>query len=182
MKAIKVTQKIKDENQKIFANCEVGKIYSFNVTSNQFNTFVRDGKTIIGYNFNEEQQAIDGFKDLVRPQEYNTNTHKLGELIKDGENYTYEVIEFTPKELDDRIPMTISKLAFKTGLMEMFGVKNSQVNDFINQIPDEIQKETLSIMWNEADFFERKHPVFSQFAGNFGLSVDDIKEIYKNYA
>lgn len=181
MKAIKVTQKHKNENPIIFKHCQVGKIYSFNLSSNQFNTFVRDGKTIIGYNFNEEQQAIDGFTEIVKP-EYDTKTHKLGELIKHGKKHTYKLLELTPKELDDRIPMTISKLAFKTGLMEMFEIKNSQVNDFINQIPDEIQKETLSIMWNEADFFERKHPVFSQFAGNFGLSIKDIKEIFKNYA
>jgi len=59
---------------------------------------------VLNYNSinNTEQQIADGWKDLVQPS-YNTQTQKLGDLVLDGDVYTYEVLDLPQEEINQRI-------------------------------------------------------------------------------
>lgn len=65
-----------------------------------FNKIPNEWNNILNYNSvnNSEMQVADGWKEVVNPS-YNTATEKLGGLILDEPNYTYEVIELTVEEL-----------------------------------------------------------------------------------
>jgi hypothetical protein len=97
MRAVVVTQRLKDNNA-IFTNDNVGDIVIKSIP----NIFYRQGEAILGYNFNTEQQDQDGFKDVVRPQ-YNSQTQKLGNLIESENTFTYEVLDLTQDEIEERI-------------------------------------------------------------------------------
>ena len=97
MKAIKVTQTLKDKNI-IFNNNVVGSIVIKNVP----NKFYGTENFVGGYHLRDDLQLIDGWKDVISPT-YNSETQKLGELILDDENYTYEVIDLTEQEIRQRI-------------------------------------------------------------------------------
>lgn len=174
MKAIKVTQQHKDDNPKLFQNYLVGDIVKLRPP----NKFVRNGNDILGYDANEEQQAIDGFKELVRPTI--TKTQKLGKITHNGDTFIYEVIDKSEHELDNMIPKTLSKLKFKTRLIEKHGITDEQVDTIINAIEDNIQKAKLKLMWYQADLFERDNPYLYQFAPALGLTETDIKNLFRD--
>ena len=46
---------------------------------------------------------------------------------------------------------------------------------------NEIQRESLLLKWNEADFFERSNENLYAFAPSFGLNDNDVLNIFKNY-
>lgn len=99
MKAILVTQELKDNNTAFFSNNNVGTIViktipdTFNGAEN-----INAG----GYKNRTDLQALDGWKDVINPS-YNTQTQKLGSLIDGGDVYTYEVIDLTAQEIEQRL-------------------------------------------------------------------------------
>src|SRR6056297_2830333 len=108
MKALKLTQELKENNPKMFANMQVGQIYRFNPPKK----IVIGDYVVHGFDKNKDLRNEVGFKDLIIPV-YDQSTEKLGEIIVDGENYTYEVVPLTEEELDDRIPNQMPKMDFK---------------------------------------------------------------------
>lgn len=174
MKAIKVTKKHKDDNPKLFKNYSVWEIVKLRPP----NQFVRDGNIILGYDINEQQQSIDGFKELVRP--IIAETEKLGDIIDDGDTFTYEVLNKTADELDDMIPKTLSKLKFKTRLLSKHNITDEQVDTIINGIEDDIMRAKVKLMWYQADYFERHNPYLYQFAPALGLTETDIVNLFKD--
>ena len=176
MKAIKLTQKLKENNPKMFANMQVGQIYRFNPPKK----IVIGDYVVHGFDKNKDLRNEVGFKDLTIPV-YDQSTEKLGEIIVDGKNYTYEVAPLTDKELDDRIPNQMPKLDFKIAILTEHGITNSQVDQVINAVPDEAIKERIKLMWYESNVIERKNPYLLQFLTNFNMTEEDIKNIYKSY-
>lgn len=195
MKAIKITQELKDNNSKLFGNMEVGKIYPFNPPKVFNRKEVIEVKEIVedeevikeksmlmqvhGYKDRDDLHFDDGFKELIRPSI--TETQKHGEIEKVGNQFVYSVIDKTKEELFNEIPKTISKLAFKTALLNLDNpITNNDVNQVLETIDDSVQKERLRLMWYEADFFEIDNPYLYQFAQPFGLSETDIHNIFKS--
>jgi len=176
MKAIKITQELKENNPKLFANMQVRKTYRFQPPKK----IVIGDYVVHGFDKNKDLQNEVGFKDLIIP-EYDQSTEKLGEIIVDGENYTYEVVPLTDKELDAKIPNQMPKLDFKIAILTEHGITNSQVDQVINAVPDEAVKERIKLMWYESNVIERKNPYLLQFLSNFNLTEEDIKNIYKSY-
>ena len=72
-----------------------------NGTITKFSKIPNNWNGVINYNSvnNTVMQVADGWKDVVNPT-YNTATQKLGGLILDEPNYTYEVIDLTQIEID----------------------------------------------------------------------------------
>jgi len=176
MKALQISQKLKENNPKMFANMQVGQIYRFNPPKK----IVIGDYVVHGFDKNKDLQNEVGFKDLIIP-EYDQSTEKLGEIIENGENYTYEVMPLTDEELDDRIPNQMPKLDFKIAILTEHGITNSQVDQVINAVPDEAIKERIKLMWYESNVIERKNPYLLQFLTNFNITEEDIKNIYKSY-
>ena len=58
---------------------------------------VWDGK--IGYQYDTDNHYADGWRDIIVPS-YNSQTEKLGGLILDGDDVTYEVITKTQQEIE----------------------------------------------------------------------------------
>jgi len=99
MKAILVTQELLDKNPEFFNGVVANTIVRKQVPD-KFN-----GEENInggGYRNRADLQATDGWKDVVRP-EYNTQTQKLGELVLDGDVYTYKKIDLPQEEINQRI-------------------------------------------------------------------------------
>ena len=71
-------------------------------TITQFNSIPSTWNGILNYNSinNTSMQIADGWKDVIIPV-YDTATQKLGDLILDEPNYTYQVLQKTNIELQN---------------------------------------------------------------------------------
>lgn len=96
MKAILVTQELKDSNPKLFSDYEVDDTALLNIP----HKFNRGNRTFLGYELRADLQTEDGWGDLITPT-YDDKTEKLGDIIPDGNNFTYEVITMTTQESED---------------------------------------------------------------------------------
>ena len=95
MKAIKVTQDLKDKN-KLFEKRAIGFIHS-GIPKVFYNT----ENIVGGYDSRTDLHEIDGWKDIVSPETFNPETHKqTSELIENGETFTYRVVSKSPEELE----------------------------------------------------------------------------------
>jgi hypothetical protein len=176
MKAIKLQQNVKNDNAKLFANKQVGDIFSFVVPT----AFIRNGEIIYGYNYRVDLQIQDGIKPLIVP-EYNAETHKLYTIVEnDADSFIYTTEALTAKEIQAKIPRTISVLAFKTALLKNHNISNGDVDTIFNSIPDQQLRERLRLMWYEATFFEIDNPYLYQFAPALQITETDIHNIFKN--
>jgi len=185
MKAIKITQELKDENPKLFANMQVGQIYRFNPPKK----IVIEDYAVHGFDKNDDLQNEVGFKNLIIP-EYDQSTEKLGEIIEDGENYTYEVIPLTDEELDARIPNEMRFLQFKIELNRL-GLSDENIKDTINyalenNFIDQQTHHDAMLKWNQATDMMRKDPVILELLplanqlNNTNVTIEDINDIFKN--
>lgn len=103
MKAIKITQDIKDKNAK----------YSLNfVNNNAVGTIVKRGfpskfhvtePVSGGYANRTDLHEADGWQDVIIPS-YNSSTQKLGSTVIEVEGvFTYEVIDKTEQEIQNQL-------------------------------------------------------------------------------
>lgn len=98
MKAIKITQQLKDSNPKLFQNLEVGVIYPFNPPKK----FGIGDKVVHGFDKNDALQTEQGFKTLLRP-DYDADLQKYGNIVESGADYTYEILDLTDEEKKAKI-------------------------------------------------------------------------------
>ena len=101
MRAIRLTQVLKDDNPEFFKNLNVDTIYRATVP----NTFVRGGQVVFGYKDRLDLQELDGWKDIIEPQ-FNATTQFKGGLIdnpNDPNTFTYEVVDYTLEQLQGQI-------------------------------------------------------------------------------
>jgi hypothetical protein len=106
MKAITVTQELKDSNADYFKNDIVGSIKRIPTTPNNFNSLNYNiGKRTDGYHtLPPATHRADGFYSVISPS-YDTTIEKLGDLIFDevGQFFTYEVVTLTEEEIQQRL-------------------------------------------------------------------------------
>lgn len=101
--AIKITQEIKDKNERynipFVENNAVGKIVKTSFPNKFYVTEPVSG----GYATRTDLHEADGFKEIIVPS-YNSETQKLGNVVIEvNNNFTYEVINLTQQEIEDRI-------------------------------------------------------------------------------
>lgn len=152
MRAIEVTQELKNKND-IFKNDDVGSIVKKNIP-NRFNGVENIAG---GYVFRDDLQEQDGWKDIVVPS-YNSTTQKLGDLVLDGDNYTYEVIDLTEQEIKQA---KINQAESERQLI----LQEEQIKLAENKI-QEIDT-TEDILANEAAF-----PLWANFEDGFSFTLD----------
>ncbi len=92
MKGIKITSELKSKNE-LFKNREGFYIGSIP------NKFHGTERIVGGYAGRTDLHSVDGWKEVVQPT-YNTETHKLGTPIEEGNVITYTVLAKTPEELE----------------------------------------------------------------------------------
>ena len=181
-KAIKLTKKVKEANPKLFADKAVGDVFAYNPPK----LFVSGSKRYFNYNKKTELHAKDGFKELTTPADVNYDTHKLGELIEVDEIYTYEVIELSEKELNNRIPKEVPKLYFKLEL-DKLGITDADISTLIDTLPESMNPNRIRLLWFENNVVERDNPYLFKLLPSLnqmkGLSIteEDITNIFKTF-
>jgi len=73
---------------------------------------------------------------------------------------------------------SVTKLQLKLALID-FGIMPSSVFLAINQIEDEIVKETFLTLWSDAVFFERNDPSLVSMAGTLGLTLGQVDALFR---
>lgn len=188
MKAIHLTQIVKDRNPKRFQMYNVGDIFKFIVP----NVFITSEGRTTGYRKRLDLQTEDGIRDLFNPVGFNPNTQRLGEIIKDGDVYRYTAVDLTDEELDDKIPNEIPRVAFKLALKKTYNLSDQQVIDAINfalnnNIITELQHYEAMVKWNQGTVIVRKDPVIMQLLplvnqmNNLNITEEDVNEIFKTF-
>ena len=182
MKAIKLQAKLKEQNPKLFKDNEVSELFQFNPP----NKMVVDDFVILGYDKRSDLHDLHGIKDITQPKDVDYNTHKLGELIEVDEIYTYEVIELSEKELNNRIPKEVPKLYFKLEL-DKLGITDADISTLIDTLPESMNPNRIRLMWFENNIVEKSNPYLFQLLPALnqmkGLSIteEQIIKIFKNY-
>jgi len=135
MKGIRITQEIKDLNQ--FAkNLEVGKIYRLPIPD----IFKIGDFQYLAYKERTDLHDVHGWKDIISP-EYNIDTQRLGELIEDGTNFTYQVIDLTQEEIETNL--VSESESNKQSQLE--GIKNKQAVTSAQTFTDEEAIEVADV-------------------------------------
>ena len=103
MKAITITQELKDANVTLFSNNAVGSIKRLNLPTSFVSLNYNAGQLTQGYQtLDNSVHESDGFYDVVIPS-YNTATEKLGALFFDVTVFTYPVIALSDEEIQATI-------------------------------------------------------------------------------
>lgn len=175
MKAIQITQQLKESNPELFIAVEIGFIRQFSIVPNSFFSMnYNAGQRTDGYHLlDNEIHKQDGFLDLITP-EINEN-QKLGEIFFNAvyNNFTYK-IEEKPIE----IPNTISQRQLRTQLA-LNGFDLSDVQAVIDSLPDP-NKTIAQIAWDYSLTFVRNDALLNSIAGILGILESDLDQIFIN--
>ena len=115
MKAITITQALKDLNSKLFKNFSIGSIRQMNIPNSFYSPTHEIGQRTDGYHtLSNSIHESDGFYDVVTPV-YDVATQKLGAIFFDVDNFTFSIVALTQVELDSKI-----KDEFKNNLEGVF--------------------------------------------------------------
>jgi len=179
MKAIKITQKIKDQNNDsqyhfVMINSKIGDIKELTIPTK----FHVTEKVSGGYEHRTDLHEVDGIFDLIIPEIL--ENQKLGEIYFNEENqvFTYQVLQLTVEELKSRIPQTVSQRQLRTQLV-LIGFNLTDIDTAINSL-SEPDKSIAQIAWDYAITFERESPLLVSLALMLGLTETDLENIFIN--
>jgi hypothetical protein len=103
MKAITVTQELKDANATLFNNNAVGSIKQLNLPKSFVSLNYNAGQLTQGYQTLETSiHELDGFYSVVTPS-FDKETEKLGLLFFDVTVFTYPIIPLSTEELEGKV-------------------------------------------------------------------------------
>jgi hypothetical protein len=83
-----------------------------------------------------------------------------------------QIVQCGPTPLPE-VPESISARQIRLWLISN-GVTLAQIDELINNIEDETQREYTRVEWEYAPYVERNHPMVAVFAQALGLSDEDI--------
>jgi len=184
MKAIKITQQLKNTNTDLFGNIEIGFNRQFSIIPTSFYSLnYNAGQRTDGYHLlSDEIHKQDGFFDLIIP-ELNDN-QKLGEIYFDEENqvFTYKKSDIPPptmeeilvKETEKYIQRSrdgqnyYAKLSAEFRLAKVSGVITEQEYHEIEKLLIPTRNEVLAGQWISA-----KNELESLGAVQIGQSLYD---------
>jgi len=102
MRALTLTQEIKDRNTSIYKNFEAGTIF-YTVPKDFNSAHYNIGSVTKGYNLLDDSiHLLDGFFPVITPS-IDVATERLGSIYFDVDKFTYEVIALTQAEIDSDI-------------------------------------------------------------------------------
>src|SRR6056297_1426089 len=99
MKAIKLTQDLKDLNQKLFEDREVGEIFKISIPK----TLNRETGLVSRYDLQTDLHEEDGIKDLSYPENFNPELQNLGEIVETESGYVYTATDKPEDEVERQI-------------------------------------------------------------------------------
>lgn len=163
MKALKITQELKDTNIELFGGIEIGFIRPFQTIPHSFYSLnYNQNQRTDGYNLLEEEIHIqDGFLDLITP-EINDN-EKLGEIIFDTDKFIYEVLEL-PEPTQEEIQnlefqqylkrkydgeQAYLKLSAEFRLAKLSGIITEEAHSAIEEILTPVRNEVMFGQWKK---------------------------------
>ena len=184
MKAIKITQEIKD------ANSSIGTVGTWKVGIPKSFKF---GKTsYIGYDTLTNLHDGHGWKDLIEPT--------LGEnevyngIVEVNEEPTYAVRTLSAEEIEARDEIIMPKNEFKIQLNRQYGIKDSNVDALFaflgaNNLATEDEIYEMNILWHQSSVFKSTTPELYQFTAtisqvdpNVSITSEQLKQIFTDYA
>jgi hypothetical protein len=127
---------------------------------------------IINYDQATDMHYADGWRDVIFPS-YNPNIERLGDLIRNGENVTYEVLPLSDEEIQQRI-----KQSFESTRQEAIQLKLE------TQVLTEAQEATdiAEILENKPFYkFWEDYPDQFSFPANYKVNhlVDKEVQTYR---
>lgn len=87
---------------------------------------------------------------------------------------------WTPAEMPapaPRIPWAISNADLRRQLV-LRGINPALVLGYLNSLEEGAQKWGAIADWEYANYFERTHPMLNALAPSFGLTVEDVDEMF----
>jgi len=166
MKAIKITQLLKDYNPLLFNALVIGTIYVFNDIPNSFvSPNYNAGQRTDGYHLlSNEIHKQDGFFDLIIP--VITENEKLGEIYFDEEKqvFTYQKLDIPPPTIEEMLEKetqkylqrsqdgqnAYAKLSAEFRLAKVAGIITEQEYHAIEKLLIPTRNEVLAGQWISA--------------------------------
>lgn len=113
--------------------------------------------------------------------EYSTTIPALGEFLRfklSGETW---VEGATDEELAEanklNVPFSVTKRQLKQSLV-LAGINLVNIDYAISKIPNDLERELMSIFWNDSNDFERNHPKLIEFAKQLQISDQQADELF----
>ena len=128
MKIIRVTQKLKDENPKLFG--EVGSVYKGRMPRR----FIRNGQLIMRYDKKLDLQDEDGWKEVIIPP-ITSNQKRTSKILNVDTAPIYEVVPLTESELLSLTETIMPPLEFKRALNARHGISDPLMDEFFTALP-----------------------------------------------
>jgi hypothetical protein len=99
--------------------------------------------------------------------------------------YTWEVRDETgviiginqSETLTPPIPESISARQIRLWLLRQ-GISLSQVDSAIDNIPDQLQRDSVRVEWDYAPYVERSHPMLIPLASALGLTEQQVDQAF----
>ena len=93
---------------------------------------------------------------------------------------TWQVLEDSTDDLPllSSVPKNISARQIRLWLIQ-HGISLNQIDSAIQQIQDDIIRQTVKIEWEYAPYIERSHPWLVPLAESLGLNVEQIDQAFR---
>lgn len=75
------------------------------------------------------------------------------------------------------IPENVSARQIRLWLIQ-HGISLAQVDAAINEIPDQLQQDSIRVEWEYAPYVERSHPMLGPLAMALGLTEEQINQAF----
>ena len=75
------------------------------------------------------------------------------------------------------VPESISARQIRLWLIR-HGISLSQVDSAINEIPDQLQRDSVRVEWDYAPYVERSHPMLIPLAAYLGLTEEQVDQAF----
>jgi hypothetical protein len=80
-------------------------------------------------------------------------------------------------ELSPLVPESVSARQIRLWLIR-HGISLSQVDAAINNIPDQLQQDSVRVEWEYAPYVERSHPMLVPLASALGLTAQQVDQAF----
>ena len=117
------------------------------------------------------------------PYDYNTQKGISSWEIKSNQYIQgWEILNLTPEELEqiriNKIPSSVTRRQLKLGMVLFLNLNPNVIDSMIESIPDETEKLTTKILWEDAGTFEISHPLVINFAEQLGLTQRQLEDFF----
>jgi hypothetical protein len=119
------------------------------------------------------------------PPPYDSNTQKITnswEIKNNQYIQNWTILNLTPEELEqiriNKIPLTVTRRQLKLGMVLFLNLNPNVIDSMIESTPDETEKLTTKILWEDAGMFEISHPLVVNFSQQLGLTQRQLEDFF----